>query len=204
MPPTSSLARVTTAGIVLYVVLDVIAQALPPHYSPIRQPESDLAVGPYGWIMAVNFIVRGLLSAALLTALWKVLAPSRHVYLGLALLGVWTAGAFLLAVFPTDLSGHGATAHGRIHLTVALLAFISIPVAEILLARALARDARWAAPGSRATTVANLTAVAFALLLVGILVPRIGGLTERIFLAAALLWMLIVALAIQSPGVDIV
>jgi len=31
-----------TLGIALYVVLDVIAQILPPHYNPISQAESDL------------------------------------------------------------------------------------------------------------------------------------------------------------------
>ena len=38
----------TIIGIVLYLVLDIIAQLLPPHYSFITQAESDLAVGPYG------------------------------------------------------------------------------------------------------------------------------------------------------------
>ena len=45
--------------IVLYIVLDAIAQALPPHYSPISQAESLLAVGPYGYIMTINFLNRG-------------------------------------------------------------------------------------------------------------------------------------------------
>ena len=48
----------TIAGIALYLVLDVVAQMLPPHYSPVRQAESDLAVGPYGYVMTINFVVR--------------------------------------------------------------------------------------------------------------------------------------------------
>ena len=46
---------IVDALIILYVVLDVVAQVLPPHYSPISQAESLLAVGPYGYIMTVNF-----------------------------------------------------------------------------------------------------------------------------------------------------
>jgi len=38
---------VALVGVVLYLVLDAIAQVLPPHYNPLSQAESDLAVGPY-------------------------------------------------------------------------------------------------------------------------------------------------------------
>lgn len=43
------LALATIVGIALYVVIDVITQLLPPHYNPISQAESNLAVGPYGY-----------------------------------------------------------------------------------------------------------------------------------------------------------
>lgn len=195
--PLSILAWLTIAGIVVYVVLDVIAQALPPHYSPIRQPESDLAVGPYGWIMAVNFVVRGLLSAALLIALARVLAPSRRAFVGLLLLGVWTAGAFLLAVFPTDVSSRVQTVHGKAHLAIAFLAFLCIPIAESLLSRSLLDDPRWTGLGKRAGLFTRLTVAGFFVLLAGTVLHRIGGLTERIFLASVLLWMLVVALGLR-------
>jgi hypothetical membrane protein len=53
---------VVIAAIVLYVVLDAIAPSLPPHYSLIKDAKSDLAVGPYGYVMAINFLNRGALS----------------------------------------------------------------------------------------------------------------------------------------------
>jgi len=53
---------IVDALIILYVVLDAIAQVLPPHYSPLSQAESLLAVGPYGYIMTVNFLIRGVFS----------------------------------------------------------------------------------------------------------------------------------------------
>lgn len=61
----ATLALVAIIGIVVYVVIDVIAQLLPPHYNAIIQAESDLAVGPYGFLMTINFVIRGLLSLAL-------------------------------------------------------------------------------------------------------------------------------------------
>jgi hypothetical membrane protein len=57
------------AGIILYLILDMVAQLLPPHYSPISQAESDLAVGQFGYIMAVNFLNRGILSLMFLFVL---------------------------------------------------------------------------------------------------------------------------------------
>ncbi len=59
----------TIMGIVIYLVLDIIAQMLPPHYNFITQAESDLAVGPYGYVMAVNFLIRGLLSLSFIIGL---------------------------------------------------------------------------------------------------------------------------------------
>ena len=43
--------------IVLSVLLEVIVQLLPPHYNPLSQSESDLAVGPYGflWLSILSF-----------------------------------------------------------------------------------------------------------------------------------------------------
>ncbi len=56
------------SGIILYLILDIVAQLLPPHYNPISQAESDLAVGSFGYIMTINFLNRGILSIIFLFA----------------------------------------------------------------------------------------------------------------------------------------
>lgn len=192
---TALYARLAIVGIALYVVLDVIAQALPPHYSPIRQAESDLAVGPYGWVMAINFVVRGLLSFALLIALARSMPRSAGSRLGLVLLGIWAAGSALLAAFPTDVVAGVHTAHGKLHLLLALIAFISVAAGEVVLSRSFTE--RLADIRGPATTLAVLTALSLLLLFAPIL-SRDGGLKERIFLGLALLWMLLVAYWVQS------
>ena len=109
-------------GIVLYLVLDVVA--LPPHYSPVSQSESDLAVRPYAYIMAVNFLIRGLLSWSFITELVITLGARRSQYrIGLILLGLWAIGAMILAFFPTDLTPTPPTTQGIIHSITALVAF---------------------------------------------------------------------------------
>lgn len=191
------LANLTLAGLALYVILCVIAQILPPHYSPIRQAESDLAVGPYGFVMTINFVVRGLLSLALLLALSRTLVPSRRARIGLVLLGVWSIGAFLLAAFPTDLSGEHTT-HGRIHLLVAFIAFVCAAIAEIVISRDFAAT-NWAKHFVRPATALAIGATVALILLAGV-PARLFGLFERLFLGLALLWMAMVAVHLSRVG----
>ena len=55
-------AWVALVGILIYIVLDIIVEALSPNYT-IREAESLMAIaGPYGYIMNINFLVRGALS----------------------------------------------------------------------------------------------------------------------------------------------
>lgn len=138
------LATCAIVGVVLYVLIDTALHLLPPHYNPIAHPESEYARGPYGYLMTINFALRGLLSLALLVGLARGIAPAGRSRWGLARLGVWGVGALLLAIFPTDALGARITPTGAVHLLVALIAFVAIAFAEPLLAARLAGDARWA------------------------------------------------------------
>lgn len=196
------LGALALAGIAAYVGLDIIAQLLPPHYNPLTQPESDLAVGPFGFVMAINFVVRGLLSLALLAGVQKALLPAARSSVGAVLLEIWAVGAFLLATFPTDV-GARHTLHGLIHLIVALVAFVAGAVGELLISLRMRADPAW----GRVRPALLLIAVASLVVLVGLVlgVGSVGsttnggisglfGLTERIFLGLVLLWMLVASL----------
>lgn len=195
------LAALVILGIVIYVVLDIIAQLLPPHYSPISQAESDLAVGPYGFLMRINFVIRGLLSLAAIAALHKTLLPAAHSRLGALLLEVWAVGALVLAIFSTDV-GSAHTLHGLIHLVVALIAFVAGAVGELLISLRLARDPAWSSvrPALLVVSVAALVLLIVLLLATGPAVrgaaEGVFGLVERVFIGLVLLWMLIVAVRV--------
>jgi hypothetical membrane protein len=196
---SATLALLTIIGIVLYVILDVIAQLLPPHYNAISQAESDLAVGPYGFVMTINFLVRGLLGLALVWALIRTVTKSGLSRAGLALLAVWGIGALILALFPTDLAGAKPTLHGVIHLFVALLAFICGAIGELLLALHFAKDDRWRSLRTPTLTIAILAIFMFVVQLLAL--PHGHGLVERVFIGLVLLWMLVVALRLRfSPA----
>ncbi|MGA2384909.1 MAG: DUF998 domain-containing protein [Candidatus Bathyarchaeia archaeon] len=185
-------------GIVLYVVLDVVAQLLPPHYSPISQAESDLAVGKYGFIMTLNFLNRGVLSLLFIFAFLRTMdlagIARSQFRTGTYLLGAWAVGAILLAIFPTDVPATPVSWHGAIHLVVAIIAFIGGAFGTLAISQKL--------PGKG--TLEGLKRVALPLSIIVIVLwvvefglpfafphlnGRIGGLTERLFLGSVLLWI---------------
>lgn len=205
------LGLLTIVGIVVYVIVDLIAQMLPPHYSPILQAESDLAVGPYGWLMTINFVVRGLFSLCLLGALTGAVTRQHLSRMGLVLVGMWSLGALLLALFPTDLAGAAPTFHGTLHLLVATLAFICVAMGELLLSLRFAGEEGLRSSAGLARVLATLALLTLLLVLATPFVHRLQnvfGLEERIFIGLVLLWMLAVAFRLtssvslaRSPGV---
>ncbi|MGI0092218.1 MAG: DUF998 domain-containing protein [Nitrososphaerales archaeon] len=189
---------IVISGIVLYVALDALVQSLPPHYSPISQAESDLAVGEFGFIMTINFLLRGLLTLTFIFAFLRTLdihGVNRSQFrAGTYLLGVWGAGALTLAVFPTDVPEAPLSAHGEIHLVVALIAFIGGAFGTLAISRKIGQIP--VLSGLKRIAIAlSLLAVILCVIEVGLplfaphLSSRIGGLAERLFLGSVLAWM---------------
>jgi hypothetical membrane protein len=179
-------------GVVIYVVVDVVLQFLPPHYSPLTQAESDLAVGPLGWIMSINFFGRGITSGALIVAIGMTEPQTPQRRAGAALLAVAGFCSALIAFFPTDIpNGEGispSTAHGVIHIAGATSGFVLALAAFWLLTF-------WAPARSRASiaflAVATGGLVFLAVSIVAI--PGVLGLAERICLLGILGWVFVVA-----------
>jgi hypothetical membrane protein len=198
--PTRARAALTWTVVLIgvYVVLDILAQLLPPHYNPISQAESDLAVGPYGYIMTINFVVRGLLSIGFLLGLTTATGIGSRSRMGIALLGIWAVGAVLLAVFPTDIGTTESTRHGELHLLIALIAFVAAAVGVVLLSRHYREEERlreFATPANLLAALTILSFVAFAFATpVPFLLQHAYGLLERIFIGSVLLWMLAVSI----------
>lgn len=199
-PPLSSATRnaltLAVVGIAVYVVLDVVAQLLPPHYSPISQAESDLAVGPYGYVMTANFVVRGLLTFAFLIGLAGATRFGRTGRIGIALVALWGAGAFILAAFPTDV-GSVVTVHGTIHNLTALVAFTGGAFGALLLSLHFPEEDRLRPLATTAEIIGVLAVVAYFVTGAGLFVHRLShvfGLIERVFIGLVLLWMLVVAI----------
>jgi len=185
--------------IVLSVLLEVIVQALPPHYSPLSQSESDLAVGPYGFLMAINFVIRGVLTLIFLVAFMRAIPKEGQSRSGLILLGVSAIGRLIIAFVPTDLTSPPHTIHGTIHALVALASFFCGALGILLLSRSL-RHVPNVRPSQRFLVgLASVTLAWSVIVIVTVVVStRIGvwGLLERIFDGLFYLWILIISLGL--------
>ena len=108
-------------GIVLAVLLEVIVQLLPPHYSPLSQSQSDLAVGPYGFLMALGFAIEGVLLLVFITGFVRAVPKEAQSRSGLILLGVAAFCKLIIAFAQTDLTARPHTIHGAIHALAAVV-----------------------------------------------------------------------------------
>lgn len=191
-------ARLTIIGILLYVGIDVILAFLRPDISLLHNAESDYGRGPYYWVMDINFLLRCLLSLALVRALYmqfpknKLLRPVRFC------LVLWAIASGLLEFFADNPPGYVQLKSGNIHLLLAFIAFVAVTVAMVAVWRQLPLLDFSRTIGR---IIISLTLISIiSLLLLGRAGARpqgLGGLYERLFLGSVLLWEGVVAYAIQ-------
>jgi hypothetical membrane protein len=187
-------AGAAVVGVVAYVLIDVALVFLRPHFSVLHNAESDYgSKGRYAWLMDLNFVLRCLLSLAVVRALTLVGGPPR-LRMALGLLAAWAVCSGLLAFFPDDPVGTRTHGLAEIHLALAALAFVAVVLGTCVATRVLRTQPPW-------RPVAGL----LALLAWGAVVPvlllghahlrahTLGGLYEKVFLAVELGWLLVVA-----------
>ena len=160
-----------------------------PLYAPTFDWPSGLALGRFGWIMTVTFIVTGALMSLFARRLFLDLEPGTASKLGTTLLAF--AGLFLAALaFTTDptIRNTPATWHGRLHdLSFVLLGLTLFP-AIIVLGFAFRNDERWKNLAVYTWGTVFLIAPAFF----------IKGAAFYVFILAVLLWNEVVALRLKG------
>jgi hypothetical protein len=198
------LATAAMAGVVLYVVVDVVLQFLPPHYNPVSEAESNLAVGPFGWIMNLNFLARAALSACAIAALSRVGERTALRTAGLVFFAVAGLCSGSLAFFATDVAPAGqhgvgtTTVTGGIHLALATGGFVAALVGFALLTLWMRGTAALRSGYVQAVVFLAVAAVGIVGLGATILVaPGLLGLAERVCLVGILGWAFVVAAAVR-------
>ena len=207
MPPTPDNARrrfatAAMVGVAVYVLVDVVLQVLPPHYSVISDAESNLAVGPFGWIMNLNFLGRSLTTLCAIAAINRIGPATGLRRTGVLLMATGGLCSAILAFFPTDVAdGAGlvaATTAGIVHLYVAGLGFLAALAGILVLTGWMRSCPELARAYPTAFVLTAVTAVGLALLgLTATIVPELLGLAERVCLAGVLGWVLVVCAAIR-------
>jgi hypothetical protein len=189
-PHTRALAWCTLAGVIGYVVIDVVLKFLRPGYSLLYNAESDYGRGPWFWVMDINFLLRCALSLAIIAALAAVLPRSGRTTTGAVFLAIWAVCSGLLAFFADNIEGTPVTASGAIHLLLAFIAFVCVAVGTIVLSTSFGPGQGWGS--ARAVLLTISIAGGLAFLLLGHATGHShapGGLYERIFLGLELLWI---------------
>jgi hypothetical membrane protein len=190
----------------LFVVVLFLEGVTRAHYSSLRHPGSSLALGDFGWLQDVNFIVAGLLTLAFAIGLRRSLRPGPGATWGPLLISWWAIGLIGAGIFVTDpVSGYPPgtpnlvdhpTVHGSLHDLLSVPAFAALFVAFLVFARRFGKrhQYRWMV---YSVVTAVVFAVAFGLSGVGFrqvsgLVDD-AGLSQRVAVVAGWAWLTLLA-----------
>ena len=188
-----SLTPCGAIGAGFFVAVFLVDGALHPAYDPVRDTVSELALGPYGWVQVVNFLVTGLLMIAFAVGLAWTLRSGRAYRWTPRLIATFGVGLILSGVFVTDpVPSEIRTWHGNLHLLASLPVFGALTAVCFVVARRLA-DRRWAWY-SRATGVA-VPVLYFAM---GAGPAATSGLVQRAAIIVGWTWIAAISLRTWS------
>src|SRR5215472_1431749 len=192
----------------LFVTAFLVQGAIRPDYDPLKHSISTLALGSFGWIQSLNFIVASLLTLAFAVGVRHVLWPEMRSIWGPVLIGLWAIGLIGAGIFVTDPTAgyppgtpariENPSVPGILHNLSAGLGFPALVAACLAFARwfALRRERGWAFYSAVSGVVLLISVV-----LASYAFPRteglglFGGLFQRIAVVCG--WGWLTALAIH-------
>lgn len=135
--------------------------------NPLRRTISEHGLGPWGWIFTLAVGLLALGSAAIAVELSRRRLAGTFGTLTLLL---WSTGLLVTAAFPKHDWAVGPSLHGTIHRWGSTVAFVSLPVAALVIARPW-RQPEW----RRRATLAYVLGVASVVTVLGIGVTVLVG-----------------------------
>jgi hypothetical membrane protein len=191
------LGTVGMAGVVFWVASVVALHFLDSDLDVANTYVSDYALGDYGWLMQLAFVVVGIATAAIGWGLRLSLASGKRVTASVVLVLVAGIGFVVSGIFKTDPTGvDDLTTAGTIHLLSAVVLFLSLIISAWMLRGVFKRDESWRS----VSPVALGFAVALTLLfLVSFGTPSDGavGLTQRLFAGVIMIWLFVLGLNLR-------
>ena len=197
MPKVIVFARLALGLLVLTCLLFGLVHVLKPDYDIRTYMISHYSIGKHGWVMKVNFMIwaAGLLSLTTSLLLSERSSWSRRI--GAALLIVTSAGMVISGIYDTALPGMPDTPESDIHDGSFFVNVFSLLVAIPLISIGL-RSAAWKTFRATALALAVLVVLAFVLFFSTLHKGMPYGITNRIFAATLLAWMIALALRLKS------
>ena len=198
MRPLPQLAVLAVVG---QLVLLASAWLLPAisEYHLVGDNISELAIGQYGFVQTLAFVISGLGVLALAYGIHRLTAGIRGSLLGSVFIGIYGVGALVVAIFPSDRIDSKAdvwtqSTTGRIHSITAFVAYLSVITGMLVLTWTFARDMHWR---SLVVGSALFAGAALAQLFVQSEGPWVG-LMQRLMTTAISGWLILVALRVRS------
>ena len=174
--------------VLIFAVLVLVLHVLRPQLNPVSHAISEYALGPFGSLMTIAFIIRGLGELFLVTGLALGTMRSSRSWTGLVLLSLSTVCSFLVAIFPGNLQN---TRILLIHSSSALLGFSSLAIAALVWSQRFRKDPLW-----RSSALASfILGLLMLLSLVSLVESPSGflGLTERVLEVFIIFWLCFMA-----------
>jgi len=165
-------------------------------FNPGYRYLSEYSRGPYGALMTSTFFVLSAGSLALFLGLCRSVTWRLRFVPGLVLWLIWACAVFLAGIYTSDLQGTPHTRIGLIHDQMGMIAFPSATFALLLLSLPLRWEKEWR-PVWRPAMLLSVVALVSFLVLDRFGQRDLGGLDQRIFLGATLLWMWIIGKRMQ-------
>jgi hypothetical protein len=131
------------------------------HVDPYRRTISQYALLETGWVFNVGVLMLAAGSVATVAAL----VGARLVPLasgGVLALLLWSVGLAAVVYFPKHNWSVGPSAHGTVHRIAGVVAFLSLPVAALLLGRLWRAHPSWGRYALRSTALGLLSLLCFA------------------------------------------
>ena len=195
------LSQLALFAILGQVVLLASAWLLPlvSEYRLVGDNISELALARWGFILIVAFALSGLGVVGLGYVIRRLTAGSRGSLVGSLLIGIYGAGAVVVAIFPTDRIDSPAdvwsqSTAGWIHSLTALVSYLGAIVGMLVLTWTFAHYPRWR---SLIVWLSLLAGAALALLFVQSEGPWVG-IMQRLLITAISGWLILVALRVRT------
>jgi hypothetical protein len=141
---TNRAARLAMAAIITYQLLLIALIFLRPDLTPSRHTISEWAIGPYGWVMSVAFLI----SAVSYASLFVMLRSQVHGIvgrIGLGTLLICVVGAVGVGVFTTDPMPmrFPLSTRGLLHVIFGTSQLVLFPFAALLINLSLSGRENW-------------------------------------------------------------
>jgi hypothetical membrane protein len=203
--------RLAAAGTVAAAVIIIALHAIKPEFDPSWRFISEYAIGPYGWIMQLAFLIWAASFIALALSL-RGEVKTRAGKAGVLLLPIVAAALVFAGLFPQDpvtAAPDAATTSGAVHAIASMIGIPGIPIAAMLISFNLSRtNPAWKPHRSAIMWSAHVTWMSLVLMIVYLAwaVPRAGGFNPEVFagwmnrlvVATYLTWQFVIAYRLRG------